>query len=300
MSAPSGRRQPAGQRRQSLPCRSASAAYVAKSVSACPSPAQNHSKPASPWKPANSASSASCLRRKIASRSMCRSPFSAVPALVRRSRSVGRQRRPPGQLLDAQEQRIAIAPARRVIRARFDRGDRRRRGQRIDHQHAARPGCASSGASRAQIRQVADSPARRASAPHRAGPRIPRREDRRAGEQRPGLTTSSVSPPPRGYRRWYPNGSSCGSAPSSGRELPSSSTRSAAPSSARGRRPAAGRARRRARPAAARRFRARRPWPLAAPRALRATNRASRRARRDSCRRFRSGRSPSGGRGMIP
>ena len=159
MSAPSGRLQPAGQRRQSFPCRSASAAYVAKSVSACPSPAQNHSKPSSPWKPANSASSASCLRRKIASRSMCRSPFSAVPALVRRSRTSAARPAHPGTLLDAQEQRIAIAPARRVIGARLDRGDRRGRGQRIDHQHVAAEAARPAGEPR-EIRQIADSPAR--------------------------------------------------------------------------------------------------------------------------------------------
>ena len=108
---------------------------------------------------ANSASSASCLRRKIASRSMCRSRFSAVPAFVRRARRSRRQLVPAGQLLDAQEQRVAVAPARRVVRAGFDRpapASGAVRGLTISTP-AAQP--ARPAAEACQIREVADPPA---------------------------------------------------------------------------------------------------------------------------------------------
>ena len=94
-----------------------------------------------------------------------RVPIDVPIAVQRRSRvgqalaHVGGQARPPRQLLDAQEQRIAIAAARRVIGARLDRGDRRRRGQRIDHQHVAAEAARPAGEPR-EIRQIADSPAR--------------------------------------------------------------------------------------------------------------------------------------------
>ena len=78
---------------------------------------------------------------------------------VRQARAqVARQLFPPGQLLDAQEQRVAVAPARRVVRAGFDRPHRRRGRQRIDHQHAAAQ-LARPAAEACQIREVADPPA---------------------------------------------------------------------------------------------------------------------------------------------
>ncbi len=78
---------------------------------------------------------------------------------VRQARAqVARQLVPPGQLLDAQEQRVAVAPARRVVRAGFDRPHRRRGRQRIDHQHAAAQ-LARPAAEACQIREVADPPA---------------------------------------------------------------------------------------------------------------------------------------------
>ena len=63
---------------------------------------------------------------------------------------VRRQSPQPGSSSMRRYSGLRIAPARRVIRARLDRGDRRRRGQRVDHQHAARRGCASSAPRRAR------------------------------------------------------------------------------------------------------------------------------------------------------
>ena len=127
--------------------------------------------------------------------------FSARPGVASRSRRRRPRRSQPGHLLDAQEQRVAKAPAGRVVRARLDRRHRRRRGQRVDHHHPAAERCVQPPEA-SRDRRDRRSPSSRASAPRTAGPPTPRSADRRAGSSDRGRR-SAASPRRRaGSRRW--------------------------------------------------------------------------------------------------